>query len=250
MALDAVALSFGQSDGAVRARFSATTTATFDNAKEEFRFCAKVLPGDYVVVITPPTNVQCENFAERRRIELLPGESAVETVLELRRPAVLTGTIETSNETPFSNASIEARALGRPLALAEDDPSVPSYNRSAQTTTDSEGMFRLAVDVGSYDVVFKPPADSGFAWQIAHDVDIGSRRDAFANRVTLDAPVLVRGKLKYVGATRQAQLSLAGAEVRAYTQIDGERSIEVGRAVADENGDVVLLVAPTLRSGW
>jgi len=246
MALDAKTLSFGQNDSSVAARYNATTTVTFDDASGELRFCTKVLPGDYVVVVTPPANVSCQIFAEHRSVEAAGGAE----VLVLRAPAVLSGRVNTSDMHPVSNASIDARALGEDLVLTGNDPSVPSYNRSVQATTDLDGKFRLPLDVGSYDFVFKPASESGFAWQVVHDIDIGAQRDDFTTHVTLGDPVLVQGTLRYTDASRGEQRSLGGAEVRAYTQIpNSTRSIEIGRAVADEDGKVHLLIAPTLQDG-
>ncbi len=253
MTLDATALRFADKAVTVTAAYNAATTVSVDKASGELRFCTQVLPGDYVVVVTPPANLPCAIFAERRLIETTTGSDYTNEVLTFQKPATLTGTISTSDDMPVVNASIDAVALGRDLALAASDPTVASYNRSKQTTSDTNGMFQLTVDVGSYDVVIKPPAESNFPWQVLHDVDIAARRSVFATRVVVDAPVVVLGTLSYIGGNSAEQRSLAGADVHAYTVVgDGDqaRSIEIGHCTADDAGNIMLLVSPTLRDGW
>ncbi|HEX7477065.1 MAG TPA: hypothetical protein VF331_04620 [Polyangiales bacterium] len=253
MTLDATAVRFADTTVPVTASYKASTTANVDVSSGALRFCTRVLPGDYVVVVTPPANLHCDIFAQRRTIATQNGADLTDEVLSFQKSAVLSGTIETTDQTPVSNASIDAVALGRDLVLAADDPSVASYNRSRQTTSNAEGAFELPVDVGSYDVVIKPPAESNFAWQVLNDVNVAARRSVFATRVQVAAPVLMQGTLKYVGGDSAAQHSLAGADVHAYTRV-GEgaqaRNLEIGRCVADAAAGFTLLLPPSLHKGW
>lgn len=98
----------------------------------------------------------------------------------------------------------------------------------------------------------KPPAESGFAWQVLHNVDIGSREVDFVTLIDVASPVPVSGTLSYDG-NPAAVTTLEGAEIRAYTIIesetDGERAVEVGKAVVNEDGEYKLLLSPSLRLG-
>jgi hypothetical protein len=175
--------------------------------------------------------------------------------LELRTPATLSGRVVTPDMLPMANASIDLVALGTSdVMLADDDPTVPTYNRSAQTASSASGTFTIPVDVGSYDVIVKPPTQSNFAWRILYNVDVGSRTQ-FSTIVPLAAPIVVTGALSYQGGSRNDETTLAGAEVRAFTVIDEDdpanaRSIEIARGQADSAGRVTLLLPPELQKSW
>jgi hypothetical protein len=253
MALDARTLLL-EGDAAIEASYNATTMAMLDPDSSELRFCARVLPGDYVVVVTPPVNVECEMYAERTRIETAVGGGVSDVKLALRRASVLRGTLQTPDRSPVGAASVEARALGRafPGTDDEDRASVPTYNRSTQTATDEGGAFRLPLDLGSYDVVLKPAPDSGFAWHVLYDVEIDRPDDTFATKVVLDAPIAIDALLRYSAGNAAAQSTLASAEVQAYATLEtlsGPRAIQVARGIADETGRVTLLISPTPQAG-
>jgi hypothetical protein len=237
---------------AITATYETSTAAMWNDDSQQFEFCSRILPGDYVIVATPPTNVNCEIFAERRQLdeddELAGGE------LQLRTPATLMGTVVTPDLMKMSNAAIELNALGSSnVTLAENDPTVPSYNRSRQSTSDANGSFKIMADVGTYDVVVKPPAQSNFAWRVIYGVDVASRR-GFATQVGLNAPVAVMGALNYMTGTKSDQSTLGSAEIHAYTVVDEgkatARSIEIARSQADDKGNVMLLVTPDLQHSW
>jgi hypothetical protein len=138
--------------------------------------------------------------------------------------------------------------------LAEDDRTVPLYNRSRQLTSAIDGTFSSPVDLGTYDVIVKPPANSNYAWRVLYGVEIGSRTAQFSNLITLSEPVVVSGALRYVGGSDRDQKSLASADVHAYTIVDQgmptERTLELTRATADANGNVTLLLPPSLQRSW
>jgi hypothetical protein len=233
----------------ISAAYSVSTTA---ETTSDHSFCARVMPGDYVVVVTPPANVNCEIFAEKRQIVQ---DSDEPDALALRVPAKLNGKVLDSQMLPIANATIDAIALGidTTMMLAENDPTVPTYNRSRQTSSSANGSFSLYIDVGVYDLIVKPPAQSGFGWQIQPGLNVGgSRSENFTTRVEMSAPALIEGSLRYMDRT--GQRSLAGAEVHAYTVEDEKtpnaRGIEIGHTQADENGNVMLLVSPEPQPPW
>lgn len=229
--------------------FSVSTTATRESSKEQ-SFCTRAIPGEYVVLATPPANVTCEIFAEKRQIQ---GNDPA--TLELHTPTKLNGKILDNNMAPMANAKIDAIALGidTTMMLAANDLTVPTYNRSRQTSSDADGAFALYVDVGVYDLIVKPPMQSGFGWQVRPGLTVGSaRREDFSTRVELTAPSLVEGSLHYADNT--AKGSLGGADVHAYT-VEGAntptaRAVEIGYTQADESGNVKLLITPEAQPSW
>jgi hypothetical protein len=250
------ALNFDTPNKNVSAYYETSTMTQYDPDSGQLQFCARLPPGDYVVVATPPANVNCEIFAERRHVAANSSDTSTDPdVLGLRTPARLSGSVVTPDGTPMANASISLVALGQEgVTLAVDDSTVPVYNRSKQATSSAAGKFDLPVDVGTYDVIVKPPAQSNYAWRILYGVDVGSRTTPFTTVVTLDPPVVVTGSLSYSGAAKSVQSTLASAEVHAYTIVDeGQptaRSLEVARGQADVNGNLSLLFPPELQKSW
>jgi hypothetical protein len=232
--------------------FLTTAMATWDEESKTHRFCTSLVPGDYTVVISPPANLNCEMFAERRLIKTV--EAGSPDVLQLRSPATLSGRVLTPEGAPVPNASIDLLALGQtPIKLAENDRSVLPYNRSRQITSSSIGDFTLPVDLGSYDMIIKPPAQSNYAWLVLYGVDVGSRSTDFRTRLNLAAPVVVSGRLSYVDNGARDQ-SLGSAEVHAFTLVDEgtstERKVEIARGQSDANGNVTLLLPARLQKTW
>ena len=242
----------------VTGRFEVDTSATWDPDLGTLGFCARVPPGDYTVVVTPMANLGCEIFAERRLLTPRAADSRdVEPdPLELRKPTTLSGHVYTPDRLPMGNATVNLVALHRASAmpLGEKDRSVVSYNRSRQVTTAADGSFSVPVDLGSYDVIVRPPAQSNYAWRVLYDIDVGARDIPFSTEVMLSAPVLITGKLRYAAGTDRDQSSLASAEVHAYTLVDeglpSERSVEVARGQADASGNVMLLMPPQLQRSF
>jgi hypothetical protein len=232
--------------------FDATTTAEFDDATGELRFCAQVMPGIYDVLATPAPSVPCALFAEHFPISAPAGENASGPLLELPAVAHLKGTVQTMDLSPLSHAAVDAVALGRSegVMLDAEDRSVTRYNRSRQSATEADGQFTLPVDLGSYDVLVKPPTGAGFSWHVHHDVVIGRRDMDFLTVIDMLSPIIVNGTL----LTADPNTGLEGAEIAAFAIIDAEfgteRAIPIGRATADERGRFTLLLPPSLNEGW
>lgn len=251
VSLRSSALALNSLPQGISASFSVSTTAKREDDRTQ-SFCTRVMPGDYVVLVTPPATANCEIFAERRQIVTASDEP---DALELRMPAKLNGKILDSEMLPIANATIDAIALGidTTMMLAENDLTVPTFNRSRQTASGANGAFSFYVDVGVYDLIVKPPAQSGFAWQIQPGLNVGgSRSEDFTTRVELGAPALIEGNLRYEDNSGKG--SLAGAEVHAYTVEDDKtpnaRGVEIAHTQADENGNVVLFVSPEPQPPW
>jgi hypothetical protein len=205
------------------------------------------------VVASAAGSVPCAVFAEHRLISAPQGENASGPLLELPSAAYLKGKVQTMDLSPLSHAAVDAVALGRSggILLQESDRSVTRYNRSSQSTTASDGEFSLPVDLGTYDVVIKPPSGTGFSWQVRHDVSIGRRDTEFLTVIDMLSPVTLSGTLVYDAPNT----SLEGAEIAAFAIIDdeiddNERAIPIGRATAGRGGEFMLLLPPSIHEGW
>jgi hypothetical protein len=247
-------LASGDSE-AIAGEFETAAAASWDADTNKFRFCARVPPGSYTVKVTPGASLNCEIFAEKRLLR--PEWSGEPDELSLRMPATLTANVLTPERMPMPKATVNAIAFASgELMRAPEDRSVANYNRSGSVATGADGSFTMSVDRGRYDVFIKPPATSNYAWRVLYDVAIASSEAEFATEIVLTEPVAVTGRLQYMGGSSSAQQSLADAEVRAYTLVDGEgsgaeqRSVEIGSGTADASGVVTLLLPPSLQHSW
>lgn len=236
--------------------FATTATAEYDPTLQEWSFSAQVPPGQYEIVVTPAAAEACSVFAESRTIQApSSGASATAALLQLQSLSFLAGRVRAAGQTsmPVAGGTIVANALGLrdAIALAPNDGTVTRYNRSQQASTDSLGEFMLPIDVGAYDVIVKPPTDSGFAWQVLRDVNVGARVDTpFEREINLSAPVVLRGRLE----TSLGAEAMNGATLHAYTTAPdaerGVRAVLLGSAVADDNGHFMLLLPAAIEQGW
>jgi hypothetical protein len=259
--LHAQTLSF-EKETKLSASFDTTTSANYDSASKSLRFCVEVMPGEYDVLATPPASMRCALFAERREIQAPPDTTAnMGELLTLPEAAYLTGTLQAMGPSPLSGASVEAIALGQSdvIPLPGDDLSVTRYNRSSQTTSSADGSFKLPVDLGAYDVVIKPPIDSGFPWQVNNDIKVGlgARKMPLNKTIDMPSPVVVTGTLRYPGANADAQATLQGAEIDAYAIIPiagddtgATRAVTIGKTAADDQGKFMLLLPPKTQRDW
>jgi hypothetical protein len=245
---------------AFSASFDAKTSAQLDTSTGELRFCVQLMEGEYDVVVTPPTSLPCAIYAEHRLIEAPDGVAASGVLLALPDSALLQGTLQTTDAAPVAGATVEAIALGRAgIGLSESDMTLTRYNRSRQAVTGEDGMFDIPVDLGSYDLLVKPPATSGFSWQVYHDVGIGSRRSVKLP-VDVSSPVMLSGRLAYPMDGDKPQPALAGAEVLAFAVIRDEtqpatgefaevteRAVAIGKVMADSDGAFTLLLPKAIK---
>jgi len=244
------------------ASLDVTTMAVRDVDTGDLRFCVGVLPGEYDLLVTPTPDLDCGLFAEKRWILEAPAtKTAIGALLELPKSASLKGTLRTPEFEPVAGVMVEA--VSRGASLGTDLPELEfqasgarltRYNRSRQTTTDENGAFDLPVDLGTYDVMLKPPVSSGFPWQVRHDVKVGPRAELFAATIDMLSPVAVTGSLRYQSASADAQASLLGAEIEAFAIVEdgpsGERALPIGKGTLDADGRFVLLLPPATLKGW
>jgi len=237
------------------AAFDATTNANYDKDAEQLRFCVQVMPGDYDVLATPPSSMHCALFAQRLTIPAADATAPGGVILSLPPSTYLNGKLRTAGDSPLSHADVQAIALNRSggIDLPPDDATLTRYNRSSQTTSGDDGAFQLPVDLGSYDVVIKPPMDSGFPWQVLYDIAVGAQVSMMpvASVIDMPSPVVVKGTLKYPGKSAAAQMTLQDAEVAAYAIVGDDpltkRAIPIGKSSADGSGQFMLLLPPSLQ---
>jgi hypothetical protein len=229
--------------------------AEYNASDKQFEFAIEVFPGKYQVVVSPP-DFKCGRFARTLQIPAqTSAEAAAPVVIALPSPAYIEGKLQTADGEPVIGGTVYAEALGREGIDLADLTSLTAYNRSNHATTDEKekGTFRIPVDLGSYDLIAKPPAGSGFAWQVFHDVNIGNRI-TFYRDIEIGRPISISGQLVYA-TSGSAKSALKGATIRAFGIIVDDndkiptRAIEVATTTADEKNAFQLLVSSAMNEG-
>jgi hypothetical protein len=232
--------------------YSATAVAAYSSKTKRFEFSVLAIPGKYQVVVSPPDDSECAVFAKTLQVQAPSEGNSAETIaIQLPLMASITGSFQTPEGKPIIGAEILAQSLRREGIDVSDQPSLTAYNRTKHTTTDEKGAFRISVDLGSYDLIAKPPAESGFGWQIFHDVNIG-RPTEFPLTIAMTNPISIAGKVAYLSFPQKAD-ALQGTVIRAYAVVAdkdlGTRTVEVASATVDEKGRFQLLLSSVLNQG-
>ncbi|MDH3200331.1 MAG: carboxypeptidase-like regulatory domain-containing protein [Myxococcales bacterium] len=207
--------------------FSAATKTSGDGS-----FSLELLPGLYTVIVTPPEDA--ENAWAPLAAEVLVVEDVELEDLVLPSQIALSGSCTTFAGDPAGGVAIVARARGE---LGE-------LQRSRLTASNQEGMFRLTVDAGRYDMLIKVTDVTGFPWLVEPELVMSQARGDMMRDYTLPPPIVVRGTL------RAASGAVAGgAQIRAYVFEEAggaARPIQVAETISADDGSYRLLISPTL----
>ena len=123
---------------------------------------------------------------------------------------------------------------------------VARYNRAAETTAGPTGWFSLRLDLGQYDVVARPPVETGYPWVVFPAVSVAIPGTTSTRSVDIGMPVPRTGVVRANDGS-----PLAGARVTAYIVLDdavGARAVAVARTVSDAEGQYRLLLPSRLES--
>lgn len=247
-----IALLGDDGQAAIKSSYSTRTNTRRDVESGGLSFTVDLLPGRYEVVVSPPLDSHCDVYAQEKTIV---SEAQSGSRFQLAAKPYLKGTLKTVKGEPVFGATIYAQALNRDHIDQTDNPMITRFNRSNQTTTDENGRYELPLDLGSYDIIAKPPVASHYGWKVITDVAIDNRGGSFEHDLVLDAPVPIEGVLGYADSRSYSTTlsGLEGAEVRVFAIIDdkgdgenGKRNVAIGRVTADQKGDFTALISPSL----
>lgn len=213
---------------------------------------ARVLPGTYRTVVTPPSAMQFAVTSVDLPV-LGPGPYRGR-VLALRSPVAVTGFVrDAARGVPMANTTIEAVPLRSVLDAVVAAPTASMrLARAARTTTGATGQYGLRLDPGAYRLIARPGAGSGYAAQVFPTTLIvpeATGTDAPAaitqQDFQLEPPLSVSGTV-----TGSDGAILQGALVRAFARLrfEGGRTLdfELTSASADARGRYALLLPSQL----
>lgn len=231
--------------------FEAQMTTSVDGS-----FHARLMPGTYQGVITPPRDTPFAVTAVR--IEVAGVQRG--QVLEVNQLVPVIGTIasDANGLQPVPHALVEAVPLVDPEAPVNPAGAVTLLARRWQVYTGTDGAFRLPLDEGNYLLVVRPVDGSGLPTQLfaGTSVVFSSVNGATDPRptpipipggqITLSTPFQVRGTVIDSPLVPSAAAPQVGATVRAFARVRRPGTpaldIEIGRASAGASGAYSLLL--------
>lgn len=202
---------------------------------------AWMIPGSYDVIITPQdsefANTVRHGFEVRSDARTQAGQA-----FSVAPRAPFDGRVLTARGNAMRGAQVTAipfqdAYVDHPCLHQPDHEVLAPRARSAQTTTLSDGSYRLDLDPGLYRLLVEPLASSGFPSTLSVPVCVTVRVAYFD--VTLDAPLEVSGTV-----TDAAQARAPRASVEAIVRVREAGApgvvVRVARASADDNGRYTL----------
>jgi hypothetical protein len=215
-------------------------------------YSIELLPGLYDIFVVPHGAARARSVIVTRHeddanpgMPFLVGEGSGlnRLILQANVAVPYTGTVFASNAPA---PRITLRALRRPTPSPSSWGPVADFNRTFSVVSDRKGHFSIAPDVGYYDFVFEPELGSDFPWKLWLDCPNGPGAGAPLAAVELSAPVMVFGSVE----VEDMGIKLPGAKIEAFTIVEAKnrerRSVMIGRAVSDENGQYTLALPPAV----
>ncbi|HEY6882376.1 MAG TPA: hypothetical protein VI299_30300 [Polyangiales bacterium] len=232
--------------GAVRGTFrcSAYVTTSVVGGSADARVSVKLLPGVYQILVAPsgtaPIAQRLATASFTETIESQPDGMQEGRSFELYPATLYDGRATNPLQQPMPAVTVAANALG----VLDGLPEVALYNRSDRQTSARDGRFRLAVDVGVYDLVAAPPEGSGYAWVLQMNRRVEGNEVGVDFRVHPQLPVLLRGT-----ALDRAGKPISDAAVDAYALVPDvsggpDRAVRIAHASTDSEGKFALEMPP------
>jgi hypothetical protein len=230
--------------GSPQGTFTCSTTLTTAVGPDS-KVSALLLPGDYEVFVAPngdandKLRVATSNLQEK--ISTQKDGIQQGAVFQLSRATRFEGLVLSPQGRPMPVVLVSANALG----IQRDLEPVALYNRTAEQRSDSQGAFKLAVDIGYYDLLATPPQGSGYAWVLKDNRRIDSLGEAMVNRaINPQTPVVSKGRLLTTD-----NKPVVGARVDMFALVDnldpdqgGQRAVRIATTTSNSAGDFWLLL--------
>ncbi len=177
-------------------------------------FTRSLPPGKYTAIVSPPLATGLGKTISVLDVgtPTAPGQHQGRKTLRLARPDLLRGTVRVADGRVMPDAEVEAHpAALLPYSVDLDARDPRRWPRIVRTRTNGAGDFVLPVDPGgTFDVVVRPPAGTGFPWVVIQTVTSPSADLA----LEIPAPVVVSATLQDPSGLPAAQ-----AFIQAYVGV-------------------------------
>jgi len=193
--------------------YSVEVLPTSEDVPNSFYKVSVLTPSESLYAETVVSNIECES-----------GEVTLDFILEKR--LLISGVISDYNSNLLEGVQVQATKLA-----SDTDSNV--YVKS--TTTDSLGQYSIAVDAGTYDFLFVPPADSNLGRSYLHDVRTSNNGEI--NR-TLNPGQTFRGKV-----VDQRNVAVPWVYVEVYHERPNSGIAEpIGSGTTNEQGEFEIIL--------
>lgn len=214
----------------MQGRFSTSQTTSVSG-----KASLPLFAGEYEFTVTPPSPEEGTSRLAVAEFSLRV-EEPTKHEQKLVERVTIQGSVVRYDQEPMTGVQIEA------LSHVAKDADFRAH-RSNQANVDEVGAFSLMLDQGRYDLVTRPPQNSGLSWSIQPGFEVRTRNSK-SPHIELSPPVALHGRV-----TSEDLELVIGAVVRVYALLrEGSeaRSILVGRADTDELGEFEILLPPEI----
>ncbi len=224
--------------GSLAARGITETTSDGDDFG---RFEAWLLPGEYELTLLPPPGSPLA--IQRHQLTLSPDSPPVldSQTFILRERELLLGEVVSPEGEPFPFADVSV-IPDRSLPALVGFPAEAAFARTETETSDVDGTFSIFIDPGQFDLIVRPPRDTGFPWTLVRGLERVEEMESLG-ALEVARPALLRGSVMDAD-----DAALEGATIRAYALVgpNAPRLRLVGEATADADGRFSLPLAANL----
>jgi hypothetical protein len=215
-------------------------------------YSALLPQGDYAIAVQPTTDAAAVTLSTRPIGG--PTGTTVTADLSLGRVVSVTGTIRVADGRPVGDGIVEALPTACATEAMPPPPDASSTQsvaigpasdaclpRPAQTLTDDDGRFGLALDPGTYLLRVRPVEGSHLPW-VRQTLQIAPGQGPTPlEAITIPAPSRLQMTLSDTN-----QNPIPNAIVRVFTDPSlAGAAIELGRAITDSTGNYEIDLAPT-----
>lgn len=214
----------------MQGRFSTSQTTGVDGSTK-----LPLFAGEYDFTVTPPSPEEGTSRLAVAEFSLRVKEPMTHEQRLMER-FVVQGSVVRYDQEPMAGVQIEA------LSRVSTDAEYRAH-RSNQANVDEYGSFSMLLDKGRYDLVTRPPQNSGLSWSVRPKFEVLMRNPTMPH-IELVPPVAIHGRV-----TSEDFEPVIGAAVRAYALLregNETRSILIGRADTNEAGEFEILLPPEI----
>ena len=218
--------------------YTAQTSAVIDPSTNNATYSITLPPGEYRVTARPLDAVHQVTVVTAFNVDPTAGATSPQVLVDVLRP--VQGYALIADTRYMAGALVEAvpsSCSNSPPPPARS-PSAYCMPRDAQTTTDAQGTYNLALDPGNYVLRIEPQSGTGFPW--VTQALLVPATPVTVPPITVPAPVNAGIQLFDPYGN-----PVVDAVVRLFQVPAAGPAVEVGLALTDSTGTYDLYLAPS-----